>query len=111
MTSPDALQDTNQLEIKAAKTMLLVIGTFIIFWIPLMINFSFKLIVNYTSFTSVIENDEVLSHLVDFLCYSAIHLSPAMNPLIYAFRMKDVRDAVKKLFSCLNQNVVKSIQY
>lgn len=83
-------------EIKVAKTFALIIGTSIICWVPITI-FNFAIaITNDRNFFG----DEQMLHAYDALAISAAHFNSAINPIIYAYRMRDVRITVKKIFSC-----------
>lgn len=44
----------------------------------------------------------------DFIIYIAIHLNSAIDPLIYGYRIKKVRDAIKKFFTLKNSLQVSS---
>lgn len=73
---------------RAAKTMLLVIVCFLASWIPLTIKFIVDAFSqNATSSTL----PSVMPHLIENLCLFAVHFSSAVDPMIYAFRVKDVR--------------------
>lgn len=89
-------------EIPITKTMTLIIGSFIVCWMPITIMF---LVVGLTNNPQYSWNSyNIESKFTDYypyiFCAAATFLSSAINPLIYAFRMKDIRDAVKNLFKC-----------
>lgn len=95
--SSDAI-DRN--EVRVTQTMLYIIGTFMICWIPLGVNFVCQLL-SYQSTSSEYNTEEgQRSHLIDFLTYCAIHLNSAIDPLIYAYRIKSVRNAIKNTLNC-----------
>lgn len=88
-------------ELRVATTMSLVIGSFLISWMP--ISFFFIFIVIYGN-TSI----EVESNARRHLRMAAImmtHFNSAIDVFIYAYRMKEVRDALKSLFRFSRPNV------
>lgn len=67
-------------------------------WIPLAINLISK---------SLFHSDETsgLSKLdfAEMFCYCAVHYNSAIDPLIYAYRIKDVGDAVRRTLRIKHQ--------
>lgn len=51
-------------------------------------------------FNTTDDEDEMLSKIISYFGYCAIHSSTAIDPIIYAYRIKDVRDAIKRTFHC-----------
>lgn len=102
LTQPNESTNSSQYitkpnEIRAANTMLLVIASFMMCWVPLTIKLakSFKpsLFNNASD-----EEEDMLGKIISYFGYCAIH--SAIDPIIYAYRIKDVRDAIKKTFRC-----------
>lgn len=83
-------------ETRATYTMLLIIGSFLICWIPLAANFITKLIAGKNGASGSTADGK----LVDFFCYCAVHFNSAIDPLIYAYRIRDVRMAIRRSFGC-----------
>lgn len=84
-------------EIRATKTMLLVIICFLTSWVPLTI----KLIID----SSTKDRDESSTNnmnrlLIENLCLCAIHFHSAADAVIFAYRIKDVRTTFFTLFKC-----------
>lgn len=87
-----------QNEIRAAKTMSLVVGSYVLCWIPATIYFLF-----------VIAREELLKLEVrtnyNYAYYTQLAVTTYVNtladPLIYASRVKEVRDVTKNLGSFL----------
>jgi hypothetical protein len=80
-------------EVRATKTMFIVIGTFSLCWLPLAIYFVLKSTVtgpNYSEF----------SIFIDAFCFCATHYNSAIDPIIYAYRMKNIRNAIKRTLRC-----------
>lgn len=81
-------------EVRMAYTFALVIGTFIICWTPVTINF---LVVAITKNRQYFQDHGLLNFFHVFsVC--ATHFNSAIDPIIYAYRIKDVRDTMKNLF-------------
>lgn len=75
--------------------MFYVIGAFVVCWIPLAI----LCLVDYLSPRNE-ETHNITKDLIDNFCYCAIHFNSAINPIIYAFRIRDLRNAIKRTFGC-----------
>lgn len=77
------------------KTMSLIVGTFLSCWMPTTIYFlylaSTKHRIPYAPFNPSLELIFVAISLI------ATHLNSAIDPLIYAYRMKEFRDAITRL--------------
>lgn len=88
--------DINRDEVRAAKTMLIVIIAFTISWIPVAINTIFEYVSDRPSFPEC-ASKKTNAELINNFCYWAIHLNCGMNPTIYALRIGDVRKTIKRL--------------
>lgn len=88
----------SQDEIQTTKTMLLVIVCSLTAWTPLMI----RTIIYSTS--QNVESEKTspsINHrLIENLCLSVLHYSSAIDALIFAYRIKDVRLTIYKMFKC-----------
>lgn len=87
------MNDSRTTEIRLAKTCGWIIGTYIVCWVCMTINY---FVVGIT------EDDEYfLQSIPLFIFYVlaiwAAHVNSAINPFIYAYKIKDVRDALKEL--------------
>lgn len=82
-----------RIQIKCVKTFALIIGVYIICWTPTAITF---LIVGYTENTEIFNGSWIL-RIVYILSMSASHLNSAINPFIYAYRCKEIKDSIKEL--------------
>lgn len=81
-------------DVRLAKTFSLIIGTYIILWAPLITCF---FISAYKQDASYFYSHWSLKIFVVFaMCTS--HFNAAVNPFIYAFQIREVRDTVKKIF-------------
>jgi len=84
-------------DVRATLTIAIIVVSFWITWIPLQCMY----------FATVICKDCVPKPLMAFnICF--IHLHSALNPMIYAYRMRDIRKAVFKLFGRESSEVVTS---
>lgn len=77
-----------------AKTFAMIIGGYIICWAPITIMF---IVMTITENLQFFQNNWILGFFQMFTICIA-HFSPAVNPFIYAYRIKDVRDTVKQVF-------------
>lgn len=84
----DVLKQKN--EFKAAQTLAMIVGTFIVLWMPGIISLFIMAITKNRDFH------------IDILEFSTIlvHLNSAIDPLIYAYRMHNIREALKRFFKC-----------
>lgn len=86
--SSDAIKQRN--EIRAANTLAMIVGTFIVLWMPGIINLFIMAITQNRNFPlGLLEFSTIL-----------VHLNSAIDPLIYAYRMRNIREALNKLFKC-----------
>ncbi|KAL7049567.1 hypothetical protein ACKWTF_003766 [Chironomus riparius] len=74
-------------EVRATISISIIVLVFCITWIPLQIIY----------LLSIFCKDCIKVYVVNF-AISFLHLSSAINPLIYAYRMKDIRKAIYNLF-------------
>lgn len=77
--------------------MSLVVGSFLICWMPITLNFLVVAVTMNRHF--FYEYNATLGYAFGFLTVVATHLNSAIDPLIYSYRMKKVRNAIKNLFS------------
>lgn len=80
----------NRKEINAANTLAMIVGTFIVLWMPAIIVIFIIAVTGNRDFPF-----DILG-LVSVL----VHVNPAVDPIIYAYRMKNVREAFRKVFGC-----------
>lgn len=80
--------------------MLLIIISYLVFWMPITINFTAVIVSGNRSFIRDIS--ETLGLIFECISVLALHLNMVINPVIYAYQyqMKEVRDGINKLLSC-----------
>lgn len=84
-------------DVRATLTIAMIVVNFWITWIPLQCMYFATVICKYC----------VSKPLMAFnICF--VHLHSALNPMIYAYRMRDIRKAVFKLFGREPSEVVTS---
>lgn len=83
-------------EIKTTKTMLLVMISFLISWMPLTLSFLFVVVTKKPRFLRDI--NETFGFGFHCFALAATHLNMVLDPLIYTFRIKEIRDGLKELF-------------
>lgn len=71
-------------EIRAAHTLAIVVGTFIVLWSPGIISL----------FIISITGDRGFYHDILGLSAVFVHLNAAIDPIIYAYRMNNIREAL-----------------
>lgn len=90
-------------EIKIAKTMMLIIGSFLICWLPYTIRLSMELIsdeknvIEHTLFDLFGKDGKFVGKILRTATHHITLLNAFFDPLIYFFRMKEIREAVKTL--------------
>lgn len=82
-----------QNKIRAFKTLAMVTASFIIFWLPGVISFLIMAVTNNRNFPIIIFK----------ISNSLIVFNSFIDPIIYAFRMKKIRDELKKVCSCCSK--------
>ena len=84
----------NQKEIKAAYTLAMVTATYLVLWIP-----------GITSLLvfSVTENREFSNDYFQF-SRTLVNLNSVIDPMIYAYRMRKIREGLKSFFVCCRKN-------
>lgn len=85
----DISEVTRNREYKMAKTLSMVVGSFIICWLPMTIS--------YTVFA--LKEEKFSGEILDVLSVMS-HFNSVIDPLIYAFRIKDVRETMKSFLRC-----------
>lgn len=97
----DGVKKRKSTEIKIAQTFALVVGTYVICWAPMTINF---FIVAFKGDPELFQKDPILQ-FYNKISMCAAHFSSAVNPFIYAYRVKDIRDTFKEVLqSCRREN-------
>lgn len=88
-------------EEKAAKTLSLIVISFLICWLPMTTCF----------YVFAIGRDRNFNESVLDLCIVLSHFNSVIDPLIYACRIKDVKAAVKTFMRCRrNDSSLKNSQ-
>ena len=77
-------------EIRAANTLAMIVGTFIVAWSPTVI----------ICFVISITENRSVHHGFLMVGGMMVHMNSAIDPLIYAYRMNNVRKALKNFFKC-----------
>ncbi|KAG5675405.1 hypothetical protein PVAND_005313 [Polypedilum vanderplanki] len=80
--------NTNLYDITIAKKLMTIVIIFLLCWIPLHI----------INITTSLNPNIVIEHYVIQLAILAHHFSVALNPVLYAFRIEEVRETVLKIF-------------
>lgn len=79
-----------RMEIRAAITLAMIVGTFIVLWSPGIISmFIMSITKNRDFHIDILELSTIL-----------VHLNAAIDPIIYAYRMNNIREALHKFFKC-----------
>lgn len=81
--------EKQQYEVRAAVTLAMIVGTFIILWLPGIIS----------CFIISITKDRSFPADMMELSIVLVHLNAAVDPLIYAYRMNNIKEALKNLFT------------
>ena len=68
----------------------MIVGTFVLLWTPAIIN---NLVMSFTENREFPDGYLMLSTIL-------VHLNTAVDPIIYAYRMNNVRQSIKKFFKC-----------
>jgi len=84
---------------KSAVTVLYVYGLFVIFYFPLFVTMLTETFTGYTN-TMKIAYD---------YASTAVFINSFLNPVVYCWRIREMRRAVKKVFR-MNQNEVTSLE-
>ena len=84
---------------KALYTTLLILGTFMLCWLPTVI-FQLTMIiqVNYNR-KAIIQNQAILAE-VDRYLFTILLINTLLDPIIYAIRMREVRFGYRKMCGC-----------
>lgn len=80
----------HRMEVRASNTLAMVVGTFIVLWTPGIISL----------FIMSITNNRDLHVEILQLSTILVHLNAAVDPIIYAYRMKNVREALNTFLKC-----------
>lgn len=96
-TNPESIQQNERTlstcEIKMAKTMALTVGVYVVCYSSYLLNFYFVLETD----KSIIGTENYTRALRGVLIFLA-SLNQAINPLIYSYRVKPIRDKMKSIF-------------
>lgn len=77
----------------------MIVGVFIANWTPITIIF---FVVGFSENDRIIQENGFLQKFYVLSMFIA-HLNSVLNPIIYAYRIKDIRENLKKIFKC-NKN-------
>lgn len=97
MTRCNSNESAPDKEEKAAKTLSMVVGSFIICWFPMTMSF----------FVFAIKRDRTFTEEILDVFIILAHFNSALDPLIYAYRIKDVRKVLKTLCKCDRRKVTE----
>ena len=92
LSKSDIVESTLKKECKAAKTLSMVVGSFIICWLPMTISYFSYTVIDHKFSEDILEIFTIL-----------LHFNSAIDPLIYAFRIKDIQLTIKSLLKCSRQ--------
>lgn len=105
-TKLNDVQKKQRDEIKMTNTMSLIIGSFLVCWTPFVV---YIFLVAMTEDRSIFL-DSGYGQLLRIFAMCLAHFNPVIDPLIYACRMKEVRDGIKRIFTCSHQSNTKQPQ-
>lgn len=94
MVSTNSIELPPKKEAKTAKTLSLIVLSFIICWLPMTISFFLF---------SALRDREFSEEILSFAIILS-HCNSAIDPIIYAYRIKDVREALKNFLRCQSRN-------
>lgn len=84
----------HQKEVRAATTLAMIVGTFIVLWMPGIISLFLMAITRNRDFhIDILELSTIL-----------VHLNSAIDPIIYAYRMRKIREALNQFFKCFKKS-------
>lgn len=84
--------DFRRVQVKIAKTFMLLVGVYILCWTPMTIN----LIIQAASNDPMILKNSAL-YIFYSLSIWAAHFNSAIDPIIYAYKIKDIRNSIKQV--------------
>lgn len=94
MIATHSMDELNlKVEVRAAKTMSLIVGSYVLCWIPATIYFMFIIAED-----ELLTNELISSYNKAFYAQFtiSIYLCALIDPFIYAYRSKDIRDKISK---------------
>jgi adenosine receptor A2b len=81
-------------EVRAANTLAMIVGTFLILWLPGILSLFIMAITKNRDFhIDILELSTIL-----------VHLNSAIDPIIYAYRMRNIREALNQFFKCCKRS-------
>lgn len=87
-------------DIRMANTIAMIIGAYMVCWAPLIVVF---FTVAYTEDIMFFQaNDLLRTYYIFAICFA--HFNSGVNPFIYAFRLRNVREAMKKVLRVKTAN-------
>lgn len=104
--SNESFRRRHKQEIEIAKTLLMIVVSFLICWFPIAVHFIGEAVTkNWIFYKKFFKNhvpkglDHELGLIFRSISIVITILNSLIDPLIYTFRMKEVRNGVKKLFT------------
>lgn len=88
---------TRKSEIKAAITLGMVVGAYVVLWVPDLICLSIIAVTQSRHYSETFRN-------IIFWTGTMVIVNAAIDPIIYAYRMKSIRETLDKLFHCKKQS-------
>lgn len=88
----------HEAEIQMTKTMWLIIISYLVCWMPVTVSFITVAITRKRHF--FFEYNELFGMVFHIVAVIATHLNSVIDSVIYAYRIKEVRDEIKKMFQC-----------
>lgn len=112
MTSSRALVKSYELEMKLSVTMMIVIVSFFICWTPIALHFAGEVIqgdyyFSYYTLERFVDTKTALNlcFIIRSFALFATILNSIIDPIIYAWRIKELREVTKDLLSTVPLNL------
>lgn len=87
---------TKEVQLRITKTFGMIVGGHIVCWLPVQVAFFAIAFTGDAEYFTQVWYMEMMF----FAAISGAHINSATNPFIYAYRIKGIRDAIKKTLSC-----------